>query len=82
MKLSRTSFVLAFENERYSQFCAKILHSISLAMSLMIIKCLFICNHLPTSKSIINALPMNELDFITIDLICKLSNNRVNKRLT
>ena len=62
MKLSRTSFVLAFEKERYSQFCAKILHSISLAMSLMIIKCLFICNHLQTSKSIFDALLMNEVD--------------------
>ena len=69
MKLSRTSFVLAFENERYSQFCAKILHSISLAMSLKIIKCLFVCNHLPTSKSMFNALLMNEFDFIRIDLI-------------
>ena len=62
MKLSRTSFVLAFEKERYSQFCAKILHSISLAMSLTIMKCLFICNHLPTSQSMFNALLINELD--------------------
>ena len=71
MKLSRTSFVLAFEKERYSQFCAKILHLISLAMYLMIRQCLslLIHNNLPTSKSIFNALLVNELNFIRIDVI-------------
>ena len=69
MKLSRTSFVLAFEKERYSQFCAKILHLISLAMSLMIRQCLLLLirNNLPTSQIIFNALLVNELQFIRIE---------------